>query len=89
VFLAQDPVRLLQGFITSIDTTTGHFTVQGAFNPAGVGGLECVINDPLGVYAPVYKSNPLWSVDPVNPSVHATTGCKYRPFLLIYQQAIL
>jgi hypothetical protein len=80
VYIAQDPARLLTGFITSIDTTTGHFTVQGAFSPSGLGGLDCVISDPLGVYAPAYAANPLWSVDPVNPSVHATTGCKCSQF---------
>jgi hypothetical protein len=83
VYIAQDPARLLQGFITSIDTTSGHFTVQGTFSPAGVGGLECVINDPLGVYAPIYTANPLWSVDPINPSVHATTGCKSKHILKV------
>lgn len=83
VFIAQDPGRLLQGFITSIDKSTGHFTVHGTFNPGGAGGVDCVINDPLGVYGMPYSGgNPLWSVDPVNPSIHATTGfpmCIPRP----------
>jgi len=75
VYLAQDPFRVLQGFVTSIDLTTGHFTVAGKFSsPAGY--IQCVLNDPLGVYGRSYTANPLWSVDPVNPSVHATTGCK-------------
>ena len=75
IYIAQDPTRILQGFVTSIDNTNGHFTVAGSFgNPAGV--LECVINDPLGLHGPVYTNNPLWSVDPVNPSIHASTGCK-------------
>ena len=75
VYLSQDPGRILQGFVTSIDNANGHFTVAGAFN-GGAGNIECVISDPLGIYGPVYTNNPLWSVDPVNPSIHATTGCK-------------
>jgi hypothetical protein len=84
IYLTQDSVRLLTGFVTSIDQATGHFTLQGAFAgqggaAAGAGGITCVLNDPLGVYyngAPgaLYTSNPLWSVDPVNPSVRSSTG---------------
>ncbi|KAF2107626.1 hypothetical protein BDV96DRAFT_505879 [Lophiotrema nucula] len=71
VDLSQNPLRALEGFITEI-TTDGHFKVAGSFNPAGV--LECVINDPLGVYGTEYTANPLWSVDPENPSIRAFTG---------------
>lgn len=67
VYIAQNPLRALQGFITSIDYTTGQFTLAGKFNPAGY--ITCVLNDPLGVFGPVYTKNPLWSLDPVNPSL--------------------
>ncbi|ORY15696.1 hypothetical protein BCR34DRAFT_477573 [Clohesyomyces aquaticus] len=71
IFLSQNFVRALQGFITEIQPN-GHFKVAGPFLPAGE--LECVINDPLGIYGPKYTENPLWSVDPSNPSIHASTG---------------
>jgi hypothetical protein len=67
VYIAQNPLRALQGFITSINYATGHFTLAGKFNPAGY--IDCVLNDPLGVFGPVYTKNPLWSLDPVNPSL--------------------
>lgn len=47
VYIAQSSATLLSGFITSINSKTGHFTVAGAFAPAG--GIDCVINDPLSV----------------------------------------
>lgn len=47
VYIAQNSATLLTGFITSINSQTGHFTVAGAFQPAG--GIDCVINDPLFV----------------------------------------
>jgi hypothetical protein len=72
VYIAQNPLRQLQGFITSIDYATGHFTVAGPFNPAGY--ITCVLNDPLGVFGPKYTANPLWSLDPVNPAITAMTG---------------
>ncbi|KAF2471061.1 uncharacterized protein BDR25DRAFT_354983 [Lindgomyces ingoldianus] len=72
VYLHQNFLRALQGFITEINPVNGHFKVAGAFSPAGQ--LECVINDPLGIYGPKYTANPLWSVDPSNPSIHAATG---------------
>ncbi|KAJ6562301.1 hypothetical protein B0H19DRAFT_1259888 [Mycena capillaripes] len=66
VYIAQESTQLLQGFITSIDFATGHFFVDNV--------LECVLNDPLGRYATPYTAYPLWSVDPDNPSVRASTG---------------
>ncbi|KAJ6478551.1 hypothetical protein C8R47DRAFT_1287822 [Mycena vitilis] len=39
IFIIQESVQLLQGFITEIDYTTGHFWVDT---------LECVLNDPIG-----------------------------------------
>lgn len=72
VYIAQNPLRALQGFITSINYATGHFTLAGKFNPARY--IDCVLNDPLGVFGPVYTKNPLWSLDPANPSIHAMTG---------------
>jgi hypothetical protein len=81
VYIAQDPGRILQGFVTAINNTNGHFMVAGSFSdPAGI--IECVISDPLGIYGPVYTNNPLWSVDPVNPSIHSTTGCEQPSPLL-------
>lgn len=75
---------MLTGFVTSINPATGHFTLSGAFAvqtaaAAGTGGLTCVINDPTGVYyngaaSALYKTNPLWSVDPANPSIRSATG---------------
>jgi hypothetical protein len=36
--------------------------------------VECLLNDPLGRFGHVYTVNPLWTVDPDNPSIHASTG---------------
>ncbi|KAJ6566672.1 hypothetical protein B0H19DRAFT_1257865 [Mycena capillaripes] len=66
IFIVQESLQLLQGFITDIDYTTGHFWVDTV--------VECVLNDPLGRFGRPYTTNPLWTVDPDNPSVHATTG---------------
>jgi hypothetical protein len=84
IYLSQDSLRTISGFVTSINQATGHFTVAGAFAGqagalAGAGGIPCVLNDPLGVYyngaaTALYTANPLWSVDPANPSVHSSTG---------------
>jgi hypothetical protein len=83
VYLSQDSLRSLTGFVTSIDPTTGQFTLAGGFKgqagaaAGGIGGITCVINDPLGVYyaGPTkYTANPLWSVDPANPSIRSATG---------------
>lgn len=65
IYIAQQDNRILQGFIDSIDTATGHFKV---------GGRDCVLNDPVGRFALPYTQHPLWSVDPDNPSVKSTTG---------------
>ncbi|KAF7345209.1 hypothetical protein MSAN_01897400 [Mycena sanguinolenta] len=65
IFIFQETFQLLQGFITDIDYTTGHFWVRS---------LECVLNDPLGRYGLPYTDNPLWTVDPDNPSIHTATG---------------
>jgi hypothetical protein len=69
VYIAQDPTQLIQGFISSINYTTGHFTVGFA-----AGTIECVINDPYGAYGLPYLDHPLWTADPQNPSIHATNG---------------
>ncbi|KAJ7938291.1 hypothetical protein B0H13DRAFT_1942270 [Mycena leptocephala] len=65
VFIVQESLQLLQGFISQIDYPTGHFWVDT---------LECVLNDPVGRYGYAYTENPLWTVDPDNPSVHSSTG---------------
>ncbi|KAJ7618900.1 hypothetical protein DFH06DRAFT_1107110 [Mycena polygramma] len=66
IFMVQESTQLLQGFITEIDYTTGHFWVDTT--------VECVLNDPLGRFGRPFTGNPLWTVDPDNPSVHSTTG---------------
>ncbi|KAJ7847618.1 hypothetical protein B0H14DRAFT_3867439 [Mycena olivaceomarginata] len=66
VYISQEATQSLTGFITSINLTTGHFFVDNV--------VECVLNDPLGRYGHAYTANPLWSVDPDNPSVRASTG---------------
>ncbi|KAJ7101876.1 hypothetical protein C8R44DRAFT_641211 [Mycena epipterygia] len=62
VYIVQESTQSLQGFITSINFTTGHFVVDNQ--------AEC----PLGRYGKVNTAHPLWTVDAENPSVHATTG---------------
>ncbi|KAJ7706705.1 hypothetical protein B0H17DRAFT_1001140, partial [Mycena rosella] len=66
IYIVQESTQLLQGFITEIDFTTGHFFING--------DIEAVLNDPLGQYGPVYTDFPLWTVDAQNPSVTASTG---------------
>lgn len=39
-----------------------------------VGGAKVQLNDPLGVYGPATNFDPLWSVDPQNPSVRTSDG---------------
>ncbi|KAJ7621999.1 hypothetical protein DFH06DRAFT_770088 [Mycena polygramma] len=65
IYIVQESAQVLQGFITSMDVN-GHFVVDRT--------LDCVLNDPTGTYGPAYTANPLWSVDPTNPSVRASTG---------------
>ncbi|ORY09273.1 hypothetical protein BCR34DRAFT_602923 [Clohesyomyces aquaticus] len=79
VYFQQVPLQSLGGFVTKIDLTTGHFWIGGKFSSAtpataGFGGMECVLNDPTGVYGRPYTANPLWGVDPENPCIRATTG---------------
>ncbi|KAF7373463.1 hypothetical protein MSAN_00556000 [Mycena sanguinolenta] len=66
IFITQEFGQILQGFITEIDYDTGHFWVGG--------DLECVLNDPLGRFGLPYTGDPLWTVDPDNPSIHTSTG---------------
>ncbi|KAJ7456906.1 hypothetical protein FB451DRAFT_1047681 [Mycena latifolia] len=65
IYIVQESTQLLQGFITSIDMTNGHFNVSD---------LECALNDPLGRFGPAYTIDPLWTADPENPSVRSSTG---------------
>ncbi|KAJ6487174.1 hypothetical protein C8R47DRAFT_979315 [Mycena vitilis] len=69
IYIVQESAQVLQGFITSMDFN-GQFSVR---DKNGV-GPDCVLNDPTGTYGPAYTANPLWSVDPTNPSVRASTG---------------
>ncbi|KAJ7028589.1 hypothetical protein C8F04DRAFT_1290541 [Mycena alexandri] len=66
IYITQESTQILQGFITEIDYTTGHFFVNNE--------IEAVLNDPLGQYGPVYTDYPLWTVDAQNPSVTSSTG---------------
>ncbi|KAJ7145995.1 hypothetical protein C8R44DRAFT_5120 [Mycena epipterygia] len=66
VYIFQQSTQFLQGFITSINYTNGHFIINNE--------LEVVLNDPLGTFGHVYTPNPLWTVDAEDPSVYATTG---------------
>ncbi|KAJ6463349.1 hypothetical protein C8R45DRAFT_840993 [Mycena sanguinolenta] len=66
IFIVQESLNLLQGFITEIDWTTGHFWIGT--------DLECVLNDPVGRYGLPYTDYPLWTVDPDNPSIHTATA---------------
>ncbi|KAJ7649455.1 hypothetical protein DFH06DRAFT_554104 [Mycena polygramma] len=66
IFIIQETLQFLQGFISEIDYTTGHFWVDGV--------TEGLLNDPLGRFGLPYTTNPLWTVDPDNPSVHSSTG---------------
>ncbi|KAF7297085.1 hypothetical protein MIND_00941400 [Mycena indigotica] len=65
VYIAQQSVQSLQGFITSIDYTTGHFFIDNT---------EVVLNDPVGRFGPMYKELPLFTVDADNPSIRSSTG---------------
>jgi hypothetical protein len=63
-----------------MNTQTGHFSLAGS--AAGIGGVDCVINDPSGRYSIPYTANPLFTSDPDNPSIHAVNGfplCIPRP----------
>ncbi|KAJ7671914.1 hypothetical protein B0H17DRAFT_948004, partial [Mycena rosella] len=65
IYIVQQSTQVLQGFITSINTANGHFFVSN---------VEFVLNDPLGRFGLPYTANSLWTVDPDNPSVRASTG---------------
>jgi hypothetical protein len=67
VYIAQKSNQILQGFITSINIGTGHFTVSAS-------NIDCVLNDPVGRYGIPQTGQELWTVDPDNPSIHATNG---------------
>jgi hypothetical protein len=80
VYIAQDPFQKTEGFITSINTQTGHFSIGGS--STGAGGIDCVVNDPVGRFGQAYTANPLFTSDPDNPSIHAVNGfpmCIPRP----------
>lgn len=72
VYISQRSTQTVQGFITSIDLLTGHFKING--DATGSGGIDCVINDPVGRYGRPYTANPLWAADTDNPSIHAQNG---------------
>ena len=64
-YLSPSFIVFESGFVTAIDPLTGALTV---------GGSTVRLNDPLGVYGSVQSPDPLWGVDPANPSVHTMTG---------------
>ncbi|KAJ7145993.1 hypothetical protein C8R44DRAFT_5100 [Mycena epipterygia] len=66
IFIFQETTQFLQGFITSINYTSGYITIDNE--------LQIVLNDPIGRYGPVYTANPLWTVDAFDPSVTTATG---------------
>ncbi|CAL3962328.1 unnamed protein product [Diplocarpon coronariae] len=72
VYIAQRSTQIVQGFITAIDPSTGHFKLNGG--ATGFGGTDCVINDPVGRYGRAYTANPLWTADPDSPSIHSQNG---------------
>lgn len=72
VYISRRSTQKVQGFITSIDLSTGHFKING--DATGSGGVDCVINDPVGRYGRAYTANPLWAADTDNPSIHAQNG---------------
>ncbi|KAH9207642.1 hypothetical protein DL95DRAFT_374068 [Leptodontidium sp. 2 PMI_412] len=67
VYISQKFAQSLQGFITSINIGTGHFTI-------GASNIDCVLNDPAGRFGLQQSGNELWTADPDNPSIHAVNG---------------
>jgi hypothetical protein len=67
VFISKKFTQILEGFITFINTATEHST-NGANN------FDCVLNDPVGRYGIPQPGNELWTSDPDNPSIIATSG---------------
>src|SRR2546430_17073220 len=65
VYIAQQSIQTLDGFITSI-STNGHFTLTGSFAAGNAGSIDCVLNDPTGRYGPAFTGHELWTVDPDN-----------------------
>ncbi|KAK0101018.1 hypothetical protein ONS95_012994 [Cadophora gregata] len=67
VYISQKFSQTVQGFITSINIGTGHFTI-------GASNVDCVLNDPVGRFGLSQSGNELWTSDPDNPSIHAVNG---------------
>lgn len=67
VYISQKFSQSLQGFISSIDKTTGRFTI-------GASNINCVLNDPVGRFGIPQPGHELWAVDPDNPSIRAANG---------------
>ncbi|KIJ37448.1 hypothetical protein M422DRAFT_260124 [Sphaerobolus stellatus SS14] len=74
IYIVQDSTQILQGYISAIDLDTGIFTVGMNANAPPNTGFKLILNDPLGVFGRPYTDNPLWTVDPVNPSIRSVTG---------------
>jgi hypothetical protein len=72
VYISQRSTQTVQGFITSIDLSTGRFKINS--DATGSGGVDCVISDPVGRYGRAYSVNRLWAADTENPSIHAQNG---------------
>jgi len=73
IFIAQDQTQVLQGYISQINAD-GTFLVGANTGTPVNTGFKLVLNDPTGVYGLPYTANPLWSVDPANPSIRSFTG---------------
>lgn len=61
------------GFITFIDYAKGRFEVGGTLGKANTGTV-IEINDPTGRYGWAHSPDPVWSVDPDNPTVATGNG---------------
>ena len=67
VYISPSFTQILQGFITGINTASGHFTISSS-------NIDCVLNDPVGRFGKPQTGQELWSSDPDNPSIRATNG---------------
>ncbi|KAJ3147433.1 hypothetical protein HDU86_007983 [Geranomyces michiganensis] len=72
VRLAELSLGASDGHINFIDYATGDFYING--RPNVKEGQRIQINDPLGRFGRPQSAGVLWSVDPVNPTIKATTG---------------
>ncbi|KAJ3163399.1 hypothetical protein HDU88_006350 [Geranomyces variabilis] len=72
VRLAELSLGASDGHINFIDYATGEFYING--RPNVKEGQRIQINDPVGRYGRAQSAGVLWSADPQNPTIRATTG---------------